>query len=463
MLLERFRMQTEMMEAPDEPTKADASSEDMPILEFSGTIDPVVDIPNEAEILIYSKDQSYLTHGIHRFPAKFFPELPRYLIEKYSDSRQVVLDPMCGSGTVALEAMLMERLAVGIDIDPIAQLITRVKTTPIDPEILMLASTWLIETIQERYLTAGYEPDIPRFNYQDNWFHSFVIKELAIIRSTISDLPNSPLGNAISSEEQVDITNFFKIIFSSIIRDVSNADPHCTRTVIRQNLQRSILPGNTIGRFRENLEKQIDSMIEFAKVCSQLQFKEVRLPQSRAEDTGLDSDSIALAVTSPPYINAVDYPRTHQLEMYWLGLAGDEPLSKMKREYIGTETVYKKEYRSLRVSGLSALDPLLEAIFDKDPRRSFIVFKFFCDMKMQLQEMIRVLRPGARYCLAIGNNVIRGVPIPSQEVLGELATSDEVGFELEKIFFSGLIRHFIKIPRKERMRGEWVLILRKPQ
>jgi hypothetical protein len=166
-------------------------------------------------------------------------------------------------------------------------------------------------------------------------------------------------------------------------------------------------------------------------------------------------------VTSPPYINAVDYPRTHQLEMYWLGLLGDGPLSKVKRRYIGTETVYKAEYKHLKVSGYKTLDPVLEKIYKLDPRRAYIAYKFFEDMKHQLQEMIRILKPGSRYCVAIGNNLMRGVRVKSHVILAEIAVSD-VGFELETQFFSKLIRHFIRIPRKERMMGEWVLVLRKP-
>jgi ubiquinone/menaquinone biosynthesis C-methylase UbiE len=82
-------------------------------------------------------------------------------------------------------------------------------------------------------------------------------------------------------------------------------------------------------------------------------------------------------------------------------------------------------------------------------------------MKQQLSEMMRVLKPGGRYCVTIGNNMIRGVEVRSDEILSNIATSS-VGFKLEQTFFSKLIRHFIRIPRPERMLGEWVLVLRKP-
>ncbi|MFW9800559.1 MAG: hypothetical protein ACFFD9_08990, partial [Candidatus Thorarchaeota archaeon] len=82
-----------------QPLDSSGDSEEEP-LEFQGDIDPDISIPNHARILIISRDQSFLTHGIHKFPAKFFPELPRYLIRKYSEWNHQVLDPMCGSGTV---------------------------------------------------------------------------------------------------------------------------------------------------------------------------------------------------------------------------------------------------------------------------------------------------------------------------------------------------------------------------
>jgi ubiquinone/menaquinone biosynthesis C-methylase UbiE len=81
-------------------------------------------------------------------------------------------------------------------------------------------------------------------------------------------------------------------------------------------------------------------------------------------------------------------------------------------------------------------------------------------MKNQLTEMYRILKPGSRYCIAIGNNIIRGVEVHSDKILSEIASST-IGFELELTFFSKLIRHFIRIPRPERMVGEWILVLKK--
>ncbi len=433
-----------------------AQKEGCDLIEIEGDINPSLDIPNQSKILIISNDQSYLTHGIHKFPAKFFPELPRYLIRKYSNTGDVVLDPMCGSGTVVLESVLNNRIAIGIDIDPIARLVTKVKTTPINPKSLNIATRALTEQIKVLHDRLDYNPSIPEFHYRDSWFRSFVLSELATIKDSIETLF---LKNMHDSEWQ-NIRDFFHVVLSSIIRDVSNADPHCTRTVLRKKVVKKISPGDTFDKFTEMLFRQCTSISDFSKISKTLDINEVHLPIANAIQTNLEDDSIDLAVTSPPYINAVDYPRTHQLEMYWLGLLEDGPLSHVKREYIGTETVYKDEYSTLKTSGYETLDPILERIFNVDPRRSFIVYKFFKDMEQQLSEMFRILKPEARYCIAIGNNLIRGVEVQSNKILSDIATS-AIGFELERTFFSKLIRHFIRIPRPERMIGEWILILKK--
>jgi DNA modification methylase len=429
-------------------------------LDIVGDIDPNTEIPDGSSILIVSKDQSYLTHAIHRFPAKFFPELPRYLIRKLSVEGDVILDPMCGSGTVILEALLSNRAAVGIDIDAIAKLITKVKTTPIDPALLQDAVVFLSNRIQELDGKGEDLFPIPSFHYRDSWFRPFVLKELALIKGCIESLPAQL--TRIEPETLGHLDDFLRVVMSSIIREVSNADSHCTRTVLRKKVDKKIASGDTLSKFLTTLSKQTECMKDLWNAYSSSPSWNVHFPKGSAMDTGLDPESIELAITSPPYINAVDYPRTHQLEMYWLDLIDSSPISHLKRNYIGTETVYKKEYQDLRITGLETLDSILEQVYQIDPRRSYIIYRFFTDMKAQLKETMRVLKPGGHYCLAIGNNLIRGVQVKSHEILAEIAT-ENIGFKLDRVFFSKLIRHFIRIPRKERMLGEWVLILEKPQ
>lgn len=428
------------------------------LIEIDGNIPNDIDIPEGGDVLVISHDQSFLTHGIHKFPAKFFPELPRYLIGKYSKEGNCVLDPMCGSGTVLLEAILQNRNAVGIDIDPMAKLISKVKTTPLEREKLFATKKWVSERVHNHTLN-DFKPPIPEFNYRNNWFKRFILKELGTIKDAIDEILSDDFFDDYSQIERRDLHDFFSVVFSSIIRDVSNADPHCTRTVIRKKVKKNLKSGDAFRAYYKNLEKQIQGMIEFTKSFSELKHKQVSiLGNSDAKDTKLEPGSMDVAITSPPYINAVDYPRTHQLEMYWLGLV-EGSLAPMKREYIGTEVVYKKEYKDLKKSGYDLVDPILENLYEIDPRRSHIVFKFFQEMKRNLEEVHRVLGKGGRYCVVIGNNTIRGISIPSHEIIMEIAL--DVGFGVENYFNSALINHFIKIPRQERMKGEWVTILQK--
>src|SRR5438034_4027922 len=71
---------------------------------------------------------SYLTHGLHPYPAKFIPQIPNALIQEFSSVGDTIGDIFCGSGTTLVEALILKRNAVGIDANPLACLITRAKT-----------------------------------------------------------------------------------------------------------------------------------------------------------------------------------------------------------------------------------------------------------------------------------------------------------------------------------------------
>src|SRR5919205_4653974 len=79
---------------------------------------------------------SYLTHSYHRYPAKFIPQLAARLIKENTIFGDLVCDPFMGSGTTLVEAIVHDRRAYGTDINPAAVLITKAKTTPIEPQKL---------------------------------------------------------------------------------------------------------------------------------------------------------------------------------------------------------------------------------------------------------------------------------------------------------------------------------------
>jgi DNA modification methylase len=416
------------------------------IIRVDGEIPVDLPVCNGDHFLFISYDQSILTHGLHKYPAKFFPELPRWLIKRYSKENDLILDPFLGSGTTNVEALLLKRNSVGIDVDPFSRFLSKVKVTPLNKSELMSSQKSLLRSIVNYQPSKISELKIPTFPYRDNWFNKEIILELTYLKKTIESLDASN-----------EIKDFFRICFSSIIRAVSNADDNCTRTVIRKKLNKKVYPSDALKRFAEIILINIPKMIEFSQKCSQN--IDVIFPEDMdARSIKYKENTFDLALTSPPYANAVDYPRTHQLESYWLELAKGS-LTPLKKKHVGTESVSSSEYKKLHKIGINDIDIVVSRIFKKDPRRAFIAFKYLDDMRKNLIEVYRVLKEDGRYIIVVGNNKIRGELFENWKYIMKLA--EFIGFKTEKCFASEIIKHFIKVPREERINTDWILVLRK--
>jgi DNA modification methylase len=411
-----------------------------------GNIPVSLPINRGQRFLFISYDQTRGSHGLHKYPAKFFPELPRWLIQKYSKPGDVVLDPFMGSGTSNVEAQLLSRHSVGIDIDPFAKFLTKVKTTKLDVDELKESTDYLLNHLIKYDPSKINESDLPTFPYRDNWFKQEILFELAYIKKLI-----------INTNYSDGIKDFQKICLSSIIRSVSNADNNCTRTVVRKKLKKNIYPSLALTKFAEALLLNSYRMTEFSSSVET--GISVEIPENNdARNIKYRRNYFDFALTSPPYANAVDYPRTHQLEMYWLGLA-DGSLTPMKKRHVGTESVYAIDYKSLHKTGIDEADKIIEAIFNKDSRRAYIAYKYLVDMEANLHEVRRVLKRNGKYVIVIGNNKIRGYNFESWKYLMNI--SERVGFKVDNYFGSEIIKHFIKVPRDERINTDWIIVLEK--
>jgi len=411
-----------------------------------GEIPIDLEISNGQRFLFISYDQSRYTHGLHKYPAKFFPELPRWLIKRYSQAGDIILDPFTGSATSNIEALLNNRHSVGIDVDPFSRFLAKVKTTKLDISILQSNVDNVLNEIIKYKPEFVNKKDIPIFPYRENWFTSEILSELAFIKKIIS---NQGVDD--------DILDFYRICFSSIIRSVSNADNNCTRTVVRKKLNKNILPTFALTKFAEALLTNYLRIIEFSKIYPKNII--VELPDdSDAKKIRFPENYFSFALTSPPYVNAVDYPRTHQLEMYWLDIANGS-LTDLKRKHIGTESVFVEDYNYLHKINIEEADKKILKIFEKDKRRAYIAFKYLYDMQENFKEVYRTLKPGGKYAMVVGNNLIRNEIFESWNYLKKIA--ENIGFKDINYFGSEIIKHFIKVPREERINTDWIIILEK--
>ena len=142
-------------------------------------------------------------HKIHRYPAVFVPELAEKIITMFSKEGDTVLDIFSGSGTTLLESMKLNRFSKGIEMNPLAILIAKVKTTHIDEEVLRSG----IEKWQEIYLSNSFESH--NIKNKDFWFHEVTNKSIDDALGAINQLDNDS------------IKDFLKIALSEIIREVS--------------------------------------------------------------------------------------------------------------------------------------------------------------------------------------------------------------------------------------------------
>ena len=116
-------------------------------------------------------------------------------------------------------------------------------------------------------------------------------------------------------------------------------------------------------------------------------------------------------------------------------------------------------YKVQHEIGVPEADRVMANIFESDPRRAFIAFKYLDDMRKNLIEVYKILREGGRYIIVVGNNRIRGHLFENWKYLMPIAK--DIGFEIETYFGSEIIKHFIKVPRGERINTDWILVCKK--
>lgn len=364
--------------------------------------------------LSFRKGRRNLIHNIHAFAAKFPPQLPRYFIEGLTSSGETVLDPMVGSGVTIVEAWLLGRNALGIDLDPLARLISRVRTREYDSEAVIEAGQKIINNAK-RLVQLTYLPQVMLEQYDnktrefiDYWFTQPIQIELAALVLAIREQPDEYLRELL------------QLVFSSVIvtksggvslaRDLAHSRPHRVTGKV---------PKSALAVFSSQLERAIKAI------------REIELsPKGHADVISgdcrclpLQSQSADLIVTSPPYANAIDYMRAHKFSLVWLG-KDIEALSSLRSQYIGSEK-WGNGYQVNLPTDVKRTVDLLEEI---DITKARVLKKYYYDMELALKEMYRVLRVERAAIIVVGPSTMRGLKIETHNHLASIAAKS--GFEV---------------------------------
>ncbi|AUX18711.1 class I SAM-dependent methyltransferase [Flavobacterium columnare] len=417
---------------------------------------------NFRELVNNIKFQDRATHSIHTYPAKLLPNIPYFFLNNsfFIKENEYILDPFSGSGTVLLEAVLSNKNAFGSDSNPLARLISEVKTTEYDIDLLRKLSASLKKEI---YINSEVYISFPEVVNIDYWFLPSVKNQLAQILEKIK---------SISSKKYKD---FFLLCFSNCIKKVSLADPrisvpvkikvskesHSHSFVKETNTRlKGLETLDVIEKFFEIVNDNISRFECKAQLCQNL--ANAKIVSNDARKLKINDETVDLIISSPPYAGAQKYIRACSLNLGWTELSSIEKLRELDKENIGRENYSKVEYKNLKITGIEEADNLLKEIFEINPIRAHIAGNYLIEMQQAIKEAVRVLKKDKYLILIAANNSVCNKEFKTQEYLRQIAEKE--GMETKCVLIDDIKSYGLMTKRNKTasiITCEWVLILKK--
>lgn len=406
------------------------------------------------------------THLIHSYPAKLLTHIPYFFINNsyFSSKGDTILDPFCGTGTVLLESIIGDRNALGADANPLAALIAEVKTTHINEKTLLKN---LDEVIKRAKSYRSY--DLQDVVNRDYWFSKEVQIQLA------------KLYRSIDSIRSQKVKKFFLVCYSNCIKKVSYADLRVSvpvklnpdrfpkKSAAWKNVTKRLEDINNINvieRFKticiDNIKRNAALSTINKEYSSRVISNDARMLTDGVKSKKiLESESVNLIVTSPPYAGAQKYIRSSSLSLGWLGLSSVENLKKLDAKNIGREN-FKSSHIVINSTGINNADLLINEVYKKNPTRAAIISTYLSEMQEALCEAIRVLKPNGYFVIIIGNNMVCNMEFNTQNYLSEFL--QEKGLKLEFKLIDDIKSFGLMTKRNKTadiISREWILVFKK--
>ncbi len=381
------------------------------------------------------------THFIHSYPAKLLQQIPYFFLNNtvFSREQDIVVDPFCGTGTVLLEASLANRNAIGVDVNPLAALIAKTKTSKVDI-INLKQELENIKNLFEIYSSSKKQYHIPKVSNIEHWYSKQNMRKLSKIKDIVSQISDQ------------NIKEFYLVVFSICCKKFSYSDPrisvpvkinkdkfpegHSLREAAIKNLK-FIDKSKVFEFFIEQANKNIARLVEYQN-STMLSSNEVTVYNSDIKHLtkkDIKKNTVQLILTSPPYVSAQKYIRASSLSLQWLEL-NNSTIAELDKQSIGREHFPKKEYDKLHVFGINKIDKILLKIYEKNKLRAYITYKYLLEMQESFTHYYKVLKNNGYFVMVIGNNTIAGYEFMTHKYLIKIA--EKIGFSTELILIDDI-------------------------
>jgi len=353
-------------------------------------------------------------HPIHPFPARMAPSIVWDSLPNRGGELRV-LDPMSGSGTTLVSARAKGHQAIGCDTDPLALLIARSWCSDLIPEELRYRADLVLgraKRISENINPENAYPsnaDQETREFLDYWFDNTNRVQLAALSMCIKRIRNMVERDLLwCAFSRLIIT---KKIGVSLAMDVSHSRPH---RVYEE------APVQAFDKFIQ----AVDYIIKKAPFRSNnISGPRVILKYGDARLLAIEESSVDMIITSPPYLNAIDYIRGHKLSLVWMGYS-IEALRSLRTQNIGSEHAAGL---NTAIQYQDTVEQMVD-IRDINERYHRMILRYVGDMDLVFSECRRVLRPNGQVFFVIGNSFVAGVFVRNSEGLINLARNH--GFTL---------------------------------
>lgn len=336
-------------------------------------------------------------HGLHPYPGRLLHQIPAIFLgaRQFGEGKRRVLDPFCGSGTTLVEATICGHQARGLDVNPLACLLSATKTS-LPSEQVLAEELLRIRRGEGRRIINTNAPDVVNLEL---WFKPEVIVELLWLR------------DAIEQVETLAERRFLLCLFSRCVNDCSNRDPRISVPVRNKQTSANKHPIEHFSALGQNALDKIKDYRALLPANPDVQVENASLLEAEVDS------STDFILTSPPYLGAQKYIRSSSLSLGWLSLCPSRSLRALEARSIGREHYYHSEFKTVKEPGVPGADELINRTFSVNPLRACIAASYLWEMRKAFQSMLSSLRQGGYLVLVTGDNMLAGNPFRTGQYL----------------------------------------------